>query len=75
MAIANRIARSLYHILGGDDYEEMTYSRAIQDQMTERRIKKLLAQLKLLGVSTRFEKHELIVTNKVKVSTDGVTLS
>ena len=75
MAIANRITRSLYHILGGDNYMELSYSRAIQNQMTERKIKNLLAQLKLLGVSCRLEKHELIATNTTKVSADGVALS
>lgn len=75
MAIANRIARSLYHILGGNKYRELSYSRAVQNQMTERKIKNLLAQLKLLGVSCRLEKQELIATNTTKVNTDGVALS
>ena len=75
VAIANRMARSLYYILGGDNYIELSYSKAIQNQMTERKVKNLLAQLKLLGVSCRLEKHELIATNTTKVTTDGVALS
>lgn len=75
VAIANRIARSVYYILDGDGYRELSYTRAVQNQMTERKIKNLLTQLKLLGISYKLEKRELIVSQTTKVSTDGIALS
>ena len=72
MAIANRIARSVYKILGGESYKELGYKRA---EGSEKRIKNLLNQLKSLGVSVRQEAHETIVSESIKVDSSGLVIS
>lgn len=72
MAVANRLARSVYKVLAGDDYKEIGYARAIEH---EDKIKILVNQLKALGVHIRHEDHEKIYSVKqVQVSDKGVTL-
>ncbi len=72
VAIANRLARSIYKILGGENYRELGYCRAIDH---EDKIKVLINQLKALGVNIRHERHEKIVSiNKLKVDNTGISL-
>lgn len=72
MAIANRMARSIYKVLGGENYKELGYCRAIDH---EDKIRVLINQLKALGVDIRHEGHQKVVSVKqLKVDTTGVTL-
>lgn len=72
VAIANRIARTVYKVLAGDRYRELGYGRAIEHEV---KIKTLINQLKALGVDIRHEKHEKIVSiKKVTISDSGVQL-
>ena len=73
VAIANRIARSVYKVLAGDKYKELGYGRAIEHEV---KIKTLINQLKALGVDIRHERHEKIVSvKKVVVSDSGIQLA
>ena len=72
VAIANRVARSVYKIMAGDSYKELGYSRVVNEQ---RKIHSLVSKLRLLGVKVRTECHEMIVTETVKVDTSGVPVS
>lgn len=72
VAIANRIARTVYKIIAGDTYKDLGYCRAMEH---EDKIKVLINQLKALGVNIRHEGHQKIVSVKqLKVDTTGVTL-
>ena len=72
VAIANRVARAVYKVIAGDSYIELGYRRVVSDQ---RKINSLVTKLKLLGVKVRSEFHELVVTETVKVSAEGVSTS
>src|SRR5262245_48841457 len=50
VAIANRLARVVYKVLGGNEFKDLGYKRG---DPHEDRIKKLIAELKSLGVSIR----------------------
>lgn len=72
MAIANRLARAIYKILGGENYRDLGYVRAVDH---EAKIKSLVNQLKALGVHIRHEGHEKILSvQKLKVDSTGVVL-
>lgn len=72
VAIANRIARAVFKVLGGEVFRDIGYARAEEDQM---KINKLLSQLRLLGVDIRQEQHQKIVAvKKIKVDETGVSL-
>ena len=73
VAVANRIARAVYKVLAGDRYKEIGYQRALDH---EDKIKRLVNQLKALGVNIRHEGHEKIVSSKRKLVVDdtGVQL-
>ena len=72
MAIANRLARSIYKILAGDSYKELGYVRAIDH---EAKIKSLVNQLKALGVRIQHKGHEKIYSvRKLKVDNTGVSI-
>jgi hypothetical protein len=65
VAIANRIARVIYKVLGGDRFRDIGYGRAKEH---EDKIQILINQLKALGVNIRYEGHEKIVSvKKLKV--------
>ena len=68
MAIANRIARAVYKILGGENYRELGYARGNK----EAKIKNLLNQLKNLGLNVRHEVHETIVAQSMTVNPSGL---
>ena len=68
MAIANRLARAIFKILGGENYKDLGYMRGNPD---EEKIKGLVMQLKNLGVNIKHVDHELIFSvRKVKVNRD-----
>jgi len=71
VAIANRVARSVFIVLAGTSYKELGYERA---KTNEGKIKVLVKQLKNLGVNIRFEGHEQIISEAVKVDKTGVSL-
>ncbi len=73
MAIANRIARSIYKILAGDTYKEIGYMRG---DLHERKVRALVSQLKALGVNITHHNHQMIVSeNKVQVDKTGIIQS
>jgi hypothetical protein len=73
IAIANRLARAIYMILGGDQYRELGYMRA---DPHEQKIKKLINQLKALGVDIKHVNHQMIVSDrKITVEKTGIVLS
>jgi len=66
------MARSIYKVLGGENYKELGYCRAIEH---EDKIRILINQLKALGVNIKHEGHQKVVSVKqLKVDTTGVTL-
>ena len=72
MAIANRLARSIYLILGGDRYRELGYMRG---DPHEQKVKKLVHQLRALGVDIKHVEHQMIVsTRKITVEKTGIVL-
>lgn len=56
VAIANRIARAIYMILGGDKFREIGYARG---NPHEQKVKHLVAQLKALGVNIKHVNHQI----------------
>jgi len=72
VAIANRLARAIYKILAGDKYKELGYKRG---DPHEQKIKRLVGQLKSLGVNIHHINHEMIVSSKkIKVEETGLIL-
>lgn len=71
VAIANRLARAIYKVLGGNQFKDLGYKRG---DPHEERIKKLISELKSLGVNVRHQHHQLIVDSvkKVKVDKTGI---
>jgi hypothetical protein len=73
VAIANRLARAIYKILGGEHYREIGYMRA---DPHEQRVKKLVHQLRALGVDIKHVNHQMIVSDrKITVEKTGIVLS
>ncbi len=73
VAIANRLARVIFKVLAGDQFKDIGYIRASDH---EEKIKKLVNQLKALGVDIRHQGHQKIVsTRNAVVSNSGVILS
>lgn len=73
VAIANRLARSIYLILGGDKYRELGYMRG---DPHERKIERLVNQLRALGVNIKHVNHQMIVSDKkITVEKTGIILS
>jgi hypothetical protein len=73
VAIANRLARAIYKILGGDQYREIGYMRA---DPHEQKVKKLVHQLRALGVDIKHVNHQMIVSDrKITVEKTGIVLS
>lgn len=72
MAIANRIARTVYKVMGGENFKDLGYCRAVEH---EDKIRILVNQLKALGVDIRHEGHQKVVSVKqLKIDTTGISL-
>lgn len=72
MAIANRLARAIYKVLGGAVFRDIGYMRG---DPVEKQIEVLVRKLKNLGVDIKHENHQMIVsTRKVKVDHTGIVL-
>lgn len=72
VVITNRIARTVFKVLGGERFKDLGYCRAVEH---EDKIRILINQLKALGVNIRHEGHQKVVSVKqLKVDTTGVTL-
>lgn len=72
MAIANRLARAIYKVLGGKSYKDLGYMRG---DPVEKQIEQLVRKLKSLGVDIRHENHQMITSiRKVKVDDTGIVL-
>ena len=69
VAIANRLSRSIYKILGGESYKELGYTRANSEQA---KAKNLLNQLKNLGMKIRYVGEEVIVSESMLVNSSGL---
>lgn len=73
VAIANRLARSIYLILGGQEYRELGYMRG---DPHEEKIKRLVNQLKALNVNIHHVNHQMIVSGKkITVEDTGIVLN
>lgn len=73
VAIANRLARSIYLIMGGAKYRELGYMRG---DPHEQKVKSLVNQLKALGVNVQHVNHQMIVSDrKVTVEKTGIVLN
>jgi len=73
VAIANKIARVVYKVLAGDQYKDLGYMRG---DPREERIKKLLFELKSLGVEIQNHTHQNIYSKRdVKVEASGIVYS
>lgn len=72
VAIANRLARSIYKILGGQQYRELGYMRGDPHEI---KIKRLVNQLRALGVDIKHINHQMIVSDrKITVEKTGIVL-
>lgn len=73
VAIANRLARTIYKVLGGEPFKDIGYMRG---DPHEQQVRRLVAQLKNLGVDIKHENHQLIVNSvrKVKVDNTGIVM-
>jgi hypothetical protein len=73
VAIANRLARAVFKVLGGNPYKDIGYMRG---DPVEKQIESLVRKLKNLGVSIHHQNHQMIVNSvrKVKVDSTGVLL-
>ena len=70
VAIANRMARSIYKILAGDSYKEIGYMRGDPHEV---KVKALVNQLRALGVNIRHHNHQMIVSKRdVTIDETGV---
>lgn len=71
VAIANRLARAIYKVLGGNEFKDIGYKRG---DPHEDRIRKLIAELKSLGVTVRHQHHQVIIDSVKKVKVDKTGL-
>ena len=72
VAIANRLARAIYKVLGGENYKDLGYMRG---DPLEKQVETLVRKLKKLGVDVKHENHQMIVsTRKVTVDNTGIVL-
>jgi hypothetical protein len=65
VAIANHIARAVFHVIRGATYKDLGYIRV---ETQEHRIKKLIAKLKREGVDVKYHTHEKIIEAKSMVT-------
>jgi hypothetical protein len=72
VAIANRLARAIYLIMGGAKYRELGYMRG---DPHEQKVERLVNQLRALGVNIKHVNHQMIVSNKtITVEKTGIVL-
>jgi hypothetical protein len=73
VAIANRLARAIYKVLGGAPFKDIGYKRG---DPHEDQVRRLVAKLKNLGVDIRHENHQMIINSvrKVKVDNTGIVI-
>lgn len=73
VAIANRMARAIYKVLGGAEFKDIGYMRG---DPHEQQVRRLVAQLKNLGVDIKHQNHQMIVDSVKKVSVEktGIVL-
>lgn len=72
VAIANRLARAIYKVLGGQPYKDLGYMRG---DPVEKQIELYVRKLKSLGVDIHHERHQMIVSKrKVTVDETGIVL-
>lgn len=67
VAIANRLARAIFKILGGEPYKDIGYMRG---DPHEEKVRRLVAQLKGLGVDIKHHNHQMIIESVRKVSVE-----
>ena len=73
VAIANKLARVVYKVLAGETYKEIGY---IRGDPRESKIKKLISQLRSLGVEVHSHNHQLIYSQRVvQVEASGLITS
>jgi phenylpyruvate tautomerase PptA (4-oxalocrotonate tautomerase family) len=58
VAIANRLARAIFKVLGGAPFKDIGYMRG---DPHEQQVRRLVAQLKALGVDVKHHNHQMIV--------------
>ena len=73
VAIANRLARAVYKILGGETFKDLGYARGAERD--ERKIKSLLSQLRNMGLTVHKNTSEVIVSEEITVTSSGVILT
>lgn len=72
MAIANRIARSVFKVLGGESYKNLGYLRG---DPREKQIETYVRKLKALGVDIHHHNHQMIYSvREVKVEQSGIVV-
>lgn len=73
VAIANRLARAIYKVLGGAPFKDIGYMRG---DPHEQQVRRLVAQLKALGVDVKHHNHQMVVESvrKVSVEKTGIVL-
>jgi hypothetical protein len=72
VAIANRLARAIFKVLGGAPYKDLGYMRG---DPLEKQVENLVRKLRSLGVDIKHENHQMILsTRKVKVDDTGIVL-
>ena len=73
VAIANRLARSIFFVLGGKSYKDLGYVRG---DPRDERIEKLVRKLRALGVDINHQNHQMIYSvRKVSVEATGIVLN
>ena len=73
VAIANRLARTIYKVLAGDKYKELGYMRGDPHEI---KVKQLVGQLRALGVNIFHHNHQMIVSEKrLVVEKTGIVLT
>ena len=72
VAIANRVARTVYKVLGGAHYKDIGYMRG---DPREGQIDKLVRKLRALGVDIHTHNHQMIYSvREVKVEQSGIVV-
>jgi len=73
VAIANRLARAIYKVLGGATYKDIGYARG---DPHEAKIRHLVGQLRAMGVNIFHHNHQMIVSEKrMVVEKTGIVLT
>jgi hypothetical protein len=68
VAIANRLARTIYRVLGGYPFKDIGYMRG---DPHEEKVRRLVAELRSLGVNIKQHNHQMIVDSVRKVTVDN----